>query len=314
MSYMQHWRDDLQWLADQCATDNVIIAGDFNATVDHMVPRRRRRHARALPRHRERDRERLASAPGRPRSRPARRADRPRHGSVDWKPTGSIVLRSLDGSDSDHRPLIVQLEPVELTGVAPHACETGGMSTTGDSDTIAQTEPADDPPQRQPAPAVRQGFLDTISTGWAERPDTLPPEREQAAYAAARRDAVSAAFAGRRVVVPAGELKQRSNDTDYAFRAHSAFSHLTGWASDSEPGATLVFDPRPDGGHDVTLYFRERADRSTAEFYSNASIGDSGSARVPRSPASPPDLGSRPRTSTRSRPVTTMSSSTSTPT
>jgi endonuclease/exonuclease/phosphatase (EEP) superfamily protein YafD len=25
--------------------------------------------------------------------------------------TGSIVLRSLDGSGSDHRPLVVQLEP-----------------------------------------------------------------------------------------------------------------------------------------------------------------------------------------------------------
>ena len=35
-SYMQHWRDDLQWLADQCADANVIMAGDFNATVDHM--------------------------------------------------------------------------------------------------------------------------------------------------------------------------------------------------------------------------------------------------------------------------------------
>ena len=74
--------------------------------------------------------------------------------------------------------------------------------------------------------------------------------------------------------MPAGELKQRSNDTDYPFRAHSAFSHLTGWASDSEPGSTLVFEPRADGGHDVTLYFRERADRTTAEFYSDASIGE----------------------------------------
>ena len=34
---MQHWRDDLQWLADQCADDNVIMAGDFNATIDHMA-------------------------------------------------------------------------------------------------------------------------------------------------------------------------------------------------------------------------------------------------------------------------------------
>ena len=34
---MQHWRDDLQWLADQCVDANVIMAGDFNATVDHMA-------------------------------------------------------------------------------------------------------------------------------------------------------------------------------------------------------------------------------------------------------------------------------------
>ena len=31
--------------------------------------------------------------------------------SSDWKATGSLVLRSLADSTSDHRPLIVQLEP-----------------------------------------------------------------------------------------------------------------------------------------------------------------------------------------------------------
>lgn len=149
------------------------------------------------------------------------------------------------------------------------------MSTTGDSDTIATTD-AETPVstsvnRRQP---YGQGFLDTISEGWAERPETAPPARAQAAYTAARRDAVSAAFPGKRLVLPAGELKQRSNDTDYPFRAHSAFSHLTGWASDAEPGSVLVFEPRDGDGHDVTLYFRERADRTTAEFYSDASIGE----------------------------------------
>ncbi|MCH6229135.1 aminopeptidase P family protein [Microbacterium sp. CFH 31415] len=149
------------------------------------------------------------------------------------------------------------------------------MTTTGDSDTIAQTD-AETPAstntnRRQP---YGQGFLDTISEGWAERPDSMPPAREQTAYTAARRDAVSAAFPGKRLIIPAGELKQRSNDTDYPFRAHSAFSHLTGWAADAEPGSVLVFEPRESGGHDVTLYFRERADRTTAEFYSDASIGE----------------------------------------
>jgi len=125
--------------------------------------------------------------------------------------------------------------------------------------------------RRQPFP---QGFLDTISSGWASRPAGTAAPREQAAYTARRRDAVSAAFPGQRLVIPAGELKARSNDTDYPFRAHSAFAHLTGWASDAEPGAVLVFEPRETGGHDVTLYFRERADRTTAEFYGNAAIGE----------------------------------------
>ena len=124
--------------------------------------------------------------------------------------------------------------------------------------------------RRAPFPT---GFMDTISTGWAERPDAHPPRREQADYAATRRDAVSAAFPGKRLVIPAGSAAVRSNDTDYPFRAHSAFAHLTGWAADSQPDSLLVFEPT-DAGHDVTLYFRERADRHTAEFYSNAAIGE----------------------------------------
>ncbi|MFT4220740.1 MAG: aminopeptidase P N-terminal domain-containing protein [Microbacterium sp.] len=135
------------------------------------------------------------------------------------------------------------------------------------ADAAEQTTPAN---RRQPFP---RGFLDTISTGWAPRPDSPPPAREQAPHAARRRAAVSAAFPGKRLVVPAGSLKQRSNDTDYPFRAHSAFSHLTGWGSDAEPDSVLVFEPVGDG-HAVTLHFRERADRTTAEFYSDASIGE----------------------------------------
>lgn len=153
------------------------------------------------------------------------------------------------------------------------------MSTTGETNTVtddATSETADE--REAQANANRrqrfgQGFLDTISTGWAERPETAPPARPQASFAAARRAVLSAAFPGKRLVVPAGGVAVRSNDTDYPFRAHSAFAHLTGWERDAEPDAVLVFDP-VEGGHTETLYFRERADRNTAEFYADASIGE----------------------------------------
>ncbi|WCD92577.1 aminopeptidase P family protein [Microbacterium sp. nov. GSS16] len=146
--------------------------------------------------------------------------------------------------------------------------------TSADTDaaveTPAETVAAEKNPRKQPFP---RGFLDTISTGWADRPESMPAARAQAPYAAARRAKVSAAFPGKRLVVPAGSFKQRSNDTDYPFRAHSAFVHLTGWANESEPDSLLVFEPT-ENGHDITLYFRERADRTTSEFYSDATIGE----------------------------------------
>ncbi len=112
--YMQPWRDDLQWLADQCATDNVILAGDFNATVDHM-------HAfgvdgGVLGRCHD-----AAEATGNgavgtwPTGVPALLGAPIDHilATSAWTPTGSQVLTSLDGTGSDHRPLVVQLEPAD---------------------------------------------------------------------------------------------------------------------------------------------------------------------------------------------------------
>nr|WP_301212931.1 aminopeptidase P family protein [Leifsonia williamsii] len=116
-------------------------------------------------------------------------------------------------------------------------------------------------------------FKEYIGSGWADREEPLPAPREQAAYAASRRARVSELFPGKRLIIPAGRLKQRSNDTDYVFRAHSAFTHLTGWGSDSEPGSVLVMEPTA-AGHEATLYFRERAGRDSDEFYANPEIGE----------------------------------------
>lgn len=119
-----------------------------------------------------------------------------------------------------------------------------------------------------------KAFKAFIAQGWAPRPPILPERAEVAQYAAARREAVSGAFPGDRVVIPAGGLKVRSNDCDYAFRPHSAFAHLTGLGADREPDSVLVLEPLDGGGHEAALYFRPRAGRETEEFYSDARYGE----------------------------------------
>lgn len=116
-------------------------------------------------------------------------------------------------------------------------------------------------------------FKQYISQGWAERPAETVAPREQSAYAAARRARIGALHPGKTLVIPAGPAKQRSNDTDYPYRAHSAFSHLTGWGADTVPGSVLVMRPGADG-HEATLYFRESAGRDSDEFYANPEIGE----------------------------------------
>ncbi|CAN5273525.1 aminopeptidase P family protein [soil metagenome] len=120
---------------------------------------------------------------------------------------------------------------------------------------------------------VSETFAQYISSQWADRPDALPAPRDHAAYAAERRAKLSDLHPGKRLILPAGAAKVRSNDTDYAYRAHSAFSHLTGWGSDSVPGSVLVLEPTADG-HEATLYFREPAGRDSDEFYANPEIGE----------------------------------------
>src|SRR5215207_1855417 len=116
-------------------------------------------------------------------------------------------------------------------------------------------------------------FKKFIVAGWAPYPTQLPARLPAAAWARRRRERISARFPGERLVIPAGGLKVRSNDTDFRFRPHSAFAHLTGLGTDREPDAILVLDPT-DSGHDATLYFRPRAPRDSGEFYADARFGE----------------------------------------
>jgi Xaa-Pro aminopeptidase len=117
-------------------------------------------------------------------------------------------------------------------------------------------------------------FRAFIAASWAPRSTDRPAEARVAPYAAVRRAAVSAAFPGERLVIPAGGLKIRSNDCDYVFRPHSAFANLTGLGSDREPDAVLVLEPQQDGSHESILYFRPLAGRDTEEFFGDSRYGE----------------------------------------
>ncbi|MGA1279169.1 MAG: aminopeptidase P family protein, partial [Candidatus Nanopelagicaceae bacterium] len=77
-----------------------------------------------------------------------------------------------------------------------------------------------------------------------------------------------------RLVIPAGAQKTRSNDTDYRFRAHSAFSYYSGiGASDAVPDSVLVLEPR-GSEHEALLFIHPRSPRDNEEFYRNARYGE----------------------------------------
>ncbi len=111
---------------------------------------------------------------------------------------------------------------------------------------------------------VSEELEDGMRSGWSdtERHDLEPSE--QSGYAAKRRKAVSAAFSGERIIIPAGRLKTRSNDLDYPFRAASDYAYLT---ADQTENGVLVLEPQPDGGHAAVLYLLPRSNRDDGEFW-----------------------------------------------
>jgi Xaa-Pro aminopeptidase len=112
-----------------------------------------------------------------------------------------------------------------------------------------------------------------MGANWANQKQSLPKKSPVAKFAAARREAVAKKFRGQIVVIEAGAAQVRSNDTDYMYRAHTAFSHLTGWGSATVPDSVLVIDARGKLAKSM-IFFRETAGHDSDEFFANAAIGE----------------------------------------
>jgi Xaa-Pro aminopeptidase len=122
--------------------------------------------------------------------------------------------------------------------------------------------------------APSEMFAEFMKTGWAAKPLTGITQDEVISHCVRRRAALSAAFSGVRLVIPSGGPKQRSNDTDYLYRPHTAFAYYTGVQGvEANPDSVLVMDPA-DGGHTPILFINPRSTRDTSAFYTDAKNGE----------------------------------------
>ena len=133
-------------------------------------------------------------------------------------------------------------------------------------------------PQEQTARVHDQGpshlFAEFMKSGWDESELTELEPLEVVTYAYSRRQVLSAAYQGMRLVIPAGELKVRAGDTDYNYRPDSAFAYYSGvQGPDATADAVLILEPSGDS-HITYLYMNPRSTRDTEAFYRDARYGE----------------------------------------
>ena len=136
------------------------------------------------------------------------------------------------------------------------------------------------PRENRSTTPISEAFRDYIQTGWAEHSAEPASSLPHVPFVQARREAVSNAFPGTTLIIPAGATKVRSNDTDYPYRPHTAFTYLTGWGSGTTPGSILLGTPQGKK-HQWTLFVLPPAPRTSDEFYANPAIGEFWTGRRP---------------------------------
>lgn len=112
-----------------------------------------------------------------------------------------------------------------------------------------------------------------IASQWEDKSASNAKRWEVADYAQARRDRLAKLYRGKVIMIEAGSMKVRSNDTEYRFRPDTAFTYFTGWGSETVPDSVLIIDARKKTAK-ARLYLRPTAGRDTNEFFANSMIGE----------------------------------------
>ncbi len=114
-----------------------------------------------------------------------------------------------------------------------------------------------------------QALIDFMSSGWVESPIKVGALAHQERFRA-RRAALSSAYPGVHLLIPAGTEKVRANDTNFRFRPSTDFAYLAG---PGEPSGLLLMEPRAGGGHDAVLFVPPH-NRGQAEFFTDRVRGE----------------------------------------
>ncbi|APR76371.1 Xaa-Pro aminopeptidase [Minicystis rosea] len=161
-----------------------------------------------------------------------------------------------------------ELSPTLAAVLATHAPVTeapGIIEPAGEADAAAP------PPKASHDTAAPKALIDFMLQGWTPPTAGLPDPIEHHEAFAKRRRALSERFAGDTLIIPAGHLKVRSNDTHYPFRPNSDFYYLTG---NREPDCVLVLEPLADGGHKHVLFVEPNPGRSDPTFFTDRVKGE----------------------------------------
>jgi len=121
---------------------------------------------------------------------------------------------------------------------------------------------------------IADAMTEFMKVGWAPSPLTGVNPHPSIPFTKIRREKLSKQYPDVRLIFPSSSLKVRSNDSDYPFRAHSAYSWFTGIvASDCVPDSLFVMEPN-GSGHDALLFIQPRSPRDNDEFYKNTRHGE----------------------------------------